>query len=87
MKYLMFAIYDSKAEAYMRPWMMQTEALAVRAFADMANDPEHNIGQHPEDYHLVEVGTWSENKGIILGLDAPRTVITGTTCTQKGKPN
>lgn len=72
-----FSIYDSKAQAFMQPWFLPTEALALRAFADCVNDPEHNFGRHPEDYILYEVGAWSPESGTLTCPDSPRTIGTG----------
>ena len=48
--------------------------MAVRTFADMANDSNHNIGKHPEDYTLYHIGEWDDNTCIIEPL-APTTAI------------
>jgi len=76
-KQLAFSVYDAKAEAYMQPWFLPTEALAVRAFQDCANDPEHNFGKHPEDYTLFMVGAWSPETGTLTCPDTPFAVLTG----------
>ncbi len=56
----MFVIYDSKANAFMTPWFLTTQALAVRAFSDLANDPESNVSRHPDDYTLFTIGTFND---------------------------
>jgi len=61
MKQLMFVIYDSKANAYMQPWFLTTEPMAVRAFSDLINDPQSNAGKHPEDYTLFSIGNFNDN--------------------------
>lgn len=78
-----FAVYDVKAEAYLQPFYLPNEGMAVRVFADCCKDKNHNFGQHPEDYHLVHVGTWNQYKGTITALDAPRTITTGTATLRK----
>lgn len=55
-----FTIYDSKSETYFQPFYMLNEAMALRQFADMANDKESNISKHPEDYSLYTLGTWQD---------------------------
>ena len=54
----MFVIYDSKADAYMQPWFLNTTPMAIRAFTDCIGDPKHNFGAHPEDYTLFSIGTY-----------------------------
>lgn len=65
MKSQMFVIYDSKANAYMLPWFLTTNAMAVRAFADCIADPKHNFGAHPEDYTLFHTGDYDNATGIV----------------------
>ena len=65
MQLKVYTIYDTGAEAYMSPFFMHANGLATRAFADMANDPNHPVGQHPEDYALFEIGRFDDSTGII----------------------
>ncbi len=60
MQQFMFVIYDSKANAFMTPWFLTTEQLAIRAFGDLANDPESNVFRHPDDYTLFTIGTFND---------------------------
>jgi len=55
-----FTVYDSKAEAYLQPFYMATKGQAVRAFTDMANDPNHSFYKHPEDYTLFHLGQYED---------------------------
>jgi len=63
MKMKAYAIYDSAAQVYMRPFYIQQDAQAERMFTDIATDANHEIGKHPEDYALIRLGTWDDNKG------------------------
>jgi hypothetical protein len=78
MKDIIFTVYDSKSEAYLQPWFVPTAAVAIRAFTDCCKNPEHNFGQHPEDYHLYQVGVWDRLKGTVTAEDAPMHVLHGT---------
>ncbi len=60
MKHKMFVIYDSAANAYMQPWFLTQEGMALRAFSDCVNDKEHNFGRHPEDYTLFNIGEFDD---------------------------
>lgn len=55
-----FSMYDTKAEAYIRPFFMPNLALAQRAIVTAGQDPDHPFAQHPGDYVLYELGTWDE---------------------------
>lgn len=58
-----FAILDDKAGSYSAPFFMATRGQALRAFADLANDPQSTINKHPEDYRLHHIGTFDDNSG------------------------
>jgi hypothetical protein len=64
MKQQIYAVYDSKAEAYMQPFFLQNDAMAIRGFNDAANK-DTPIAAHPEDYTLFHIGEYSEIKGEI----------------------
>jgi len=60
---LAFSVYDSKAEAYLRPFFAETRGLALRSFRDAANDPTAEMCVHAADYTLFEVGSFDQVKG------------------------
>lgn len=70
MKLKIFAVYDTKAEAYARPFFDQSRGSALRSFADIANDSTHPIGKHPGDYTLFEIGEYNDQNGEIKNNDA-----------------
>lgn len=67
---LMFAVYDSKAEGFLRPFFAETRGLALRSFSDAANDPEHEMCKHAEDYTLFCVGMFNQADGKVTELVA-----------------
>lgn len=73
-----YTIRDSAAEAFMRPFFAQGKGSAIRSFQDLCNDPEHPVGQHPEDYSLFEVGSFDEVTGVLDGHE-PRSLGNGAT--------
>lgn len=56
-----FTIFDSKVGCYFTPVFGQNRAAMIRSFGDLANDKSHHVGQHPEDYTLFELGSYSED--------------------------
>lgn len=60
----MFAVYDSKVRAYLQPFFVPLPAVALRTFAQAANDEKGPIGAHPEDYTLFELGTFDDERGV-----------------------
>lgn len=71
-KLKVFAVYDSKMEAYARPFNMLTVGQATRAFADVVNDANTEISKHPEDFTLFLLGEYDEQKGYYENLPAPQ---------------
>lgn len=65
MKQLMFTIYDSKAQAYLPPFFLHAEQIAMRTFGDCVNDPKHQFGLHPEDYTLWHIGSFDDSNSIV----------------------
>ena len=63
MIYSVFSIYDSKAEAYLPPFILPKQAQAKRAFADCVNSDSHQFGQNPADYTLFELGNFNDEDG------------------------
>ena len=63
MIYSVFSIYDSKAEAYLPPFILPKQAQAKRAFADCVNSDTHQFGQNPADYTLFELGNFNDEDG------------------------
>lgn len=57
----MFTVYDSKAEAYMTPFFLNTIGQAIRSFSDTCNDKSHPFNLHPGDYTLFESGTYDNS--------------------------
>lgn len=56
-----FSVYDSKVEAYIQPFFMQSRGQAIRSFGDIAGDKTTNIGKHPADFTLFELGEFDDS--------------------------
>lgn len=65
-----FAIYDSKVQAYMTPWFARAAGEASRQFEDLVNDGKSLPSSHPADFTLFEIGEYDETKGVIMGHKA-----------------
>ena len=57
-----YTIYDSALEAYHQDYSLENDAIALRQFADMANE-ETQIAKNPEDYSLWRIGTFETTTG------------------------
>lgn len=71
MKFQIYVIFDSVARVYNRPFFMLNKGEATRAFQDLSNDHNSNIGQHPEDYTLYEMGSYIQATGNFVLYDNP----------------
>lgn len=58
-----FSLYDSKAEAFIKPFMLLQEGVAVRELTDAVNQADTNVGQHPEDYILYHIADFDNATG------------------------
>ena len=56
-----FTIFDSKTEAYLRPFFCLRTAEAIRTFTDAVNDEASPFHKHMPDFFLYEIGTWDDN--------------------------
>lgn len=64
-----FAIFDSKAEAYLQPFFSQNKATAIRAFsASIVKD--QGFRDHAEDYTLFQIGEWNERLGELVNFES-----------------
>lgn len=62
----MFAIYDSKAGAFLSPFFSINTATAVRDFSRAANDADTQFFVHAADYSLMEIATWNPDTGELV---------------------
>ena len=67
MRMNVYSIFDVASGSYMRPWFVQADGQALRAFADLCMDADHEVGKHPEDYSLFRIGRYDDNKGQLVG--------------------
>lgn len=60
MKLRIFSVYDSKAQAFLPPFFLLNEAMAMRVFSECAGDPQHQFCKHPQDFSLFMLGTFDD---------------------------
>lgn len=65
-----YAVYDTKTESYTMPLCFKAKGEAIRSIVDEVNNPQSNIGRHPEDYVLFELGEYDELTGVITSYPA-----------------
>lgn len=72
-----FTIRDRALGAYMQPWCAQSIGLALRMFQDELANEQGQMHKHPDDYDLYHVGTFEDDIGHIVPLEAPKQIATG----------
>jgi len=74
MKLQIFAVYDSKAQAYLPPFFLPQKGMATRIFQNTANDPKHQFGANPEDYCLFHIGEFDDESSLIVSKTPPESL-------------
>ena len=67
----MFAVMDTKADAFLQPFFMPNKGMAQRLFVDSANDANHMFCKHSEDYILYQIGEFDQRTGEIFTAERP----------------
>lgn len=63
MKHIIFTVYDQKAKAFITPFFMHNDDLALRIFKECANSEQHMFGKYPTDFILYRIGTFEDTTG------------------------
>lgn len=66
-----FAIRDTKAEAFMQPFFTPAAGIAIRMFTDLVNDGKSTAFKYPDDFVLFEIGQFDDATGVISPLACP----------------
>lgn len=66
-----FSIYDSKVEAFMRPFFEQTRGSAIRSVTEAVNDKSTSFSKYPADFTLFELGSFDDSNGQFTLLPTP----------------
>lgn len=69
MKMNFYSVFDKGINAYMRPFPMQADGQAVRAFTDECLNAETPLSKHPEDYALFRIGSFEDTTGVVEGCE------------------
>ncbi len=65
MKVQCYAVFDSCAGVYQKPFFSTTDDLVKREFQDIATSEDHPIAKHPEHYSLWRLGIFNDENGDI----------------------
>ena len=70
-----YTVLDKKSGAFLQPFFIQNEGMAIRAILDVMADEDHTFARHAEDYQLFHVGSFDDSVGVMTGLTDPMPVI------------
>lgn len=63
----LYSVFDKVCEEYNPPFVCKNMATALRNMRDSLKDSKQSIiAIHPEDYVLIEIGTFNKDTGIVL---------------------
>jgi hypothetical protein len=67
MKMNNYALFDTKIGAFLRPFICQNDAEAIRLLTTWVNekDGKTNISKYPEHFILFYIGTFDDQNGIL----------------------
>jgi len=85
MKLVIFSVYDLKAKAYLPPFFLPKEEMAVRVFTDCVNDPTHQFSKHPNDYTLFKLGDFNDDTGELFPESIPDIIAEAKALTKSGQ--
>lgn len=64
-----FSIHDSKAGAFLPPFILPRQEMAQRTFSDCINSEDHQFGAHPDDYTLFLLGHWDDETAQFVPIE------------------
>lgn len=74
MKLQIFAVYDSKAEAFLQPYFTPNNNMALRAFSHAANNEDSDFCKFAADYTLFHIGDYETDTARISSLPTPKSL-------------
>lgn len=80
----LYAIFDRCSGVYDGPHKARTDSEITRMFADLANDANHPIGKHPEDFTLFKNGNWNDATGDLVP-QVPKKICNGAEVTAQNE--
>ena len=86
MKQIQFTIYDNAANAYLPPFCLHNEQMAMRVFGDCIQSADHQFSKHPSDYTLFKIGEFDDISGQLTPEKAPQSLCNGIQFVLDQKP-
>lgn len=74
-----YGVFDRKSALYRFPQFVRTEGQAIRSFETGCLDPQTEMGRFPADFDLYLIGSWDDERGVLIPRDQPSFVISALT--------
>lgn len=74
---VLVSIRDISAQVYRHPFPAPSAGAAIRSFGDEINREGSEMGKHPEDYELYELGLFDEFDASFVINAKPRMIARG----------
>lgn len=71
MKLGIYAVRDRAADAWLPPFFLPTDSMALREFEYCAKEPNHKFCQHKVDFSLYKLGEFDDATGLIVARSEP----------------
>lgn len=75
----LYAILDSKSQAFQPPFATSNDETAKRMFASFTHQVP-TMANHPEDFILYKVGTFDDSTGAVAAASPIELVVDGYNC-------
>lgn len=72
-----FSIRDAAADAFLPPFVLPKTDMAKRTFGACVNSEDHQFAAYPEDYTLMEIGTFDDETGFVTQDMPPKSLGNG----------
>lgn len=72
MKLSIYALHDSKAEAYTQPFYAINDSVAMRNVSSSINQPGNDVHLYPSDFTLYRIGEFDDTNAHIIPSDLVR---------------
>lgn len=70
-KLIVYSVRDLKAEYFISPFTLHSDAEAIRSFGDAVSKGGTTLSDHPEDFQLYKVGEFDIDSGLIVSFPSP----------------
>jgi hypothetical protein len=82
MKLQVYAVYDTKAEAFGQPFFMNADGIAVRSFIEACKNENGEFIKYPNDFTMYQIGTYDDSNAC-LTYNKPKELITAAQALSK----